>query len=106
MTAPYNIVRWFAFSATIAPRTSYGARGSPVYGSGAAVACHIEQRKANVMGPDGNEMTSDTAVYVSPDVAVSPYDRVTLPDGTIRPVKAVEIVNAPIGQAALKVVRL
>jgi len=38
MTAPYNIARWFAFSVTIEPRTSYGSRGSPVYGAGAAVA--------------------------------------------------------------------
>ncbi len=106
MTAPYNIVRWFAFSVTIEPRTSYGVRGSPVYGAGAAVACHIEQSKANVLGPDGNESATNVTIYVSPDVTVNPYDRVTLPDGAVRPVKAVDIINAPTGQAALKAVRL
>ena len=106
MTVPYNIARWFAFSVTIEPRTSYGSRGSPVYGAGAAVACHIEHKASNVLGADGNEITSDVSLLVNGDVTVNPYDRVTLPDGSKRPVQAVQTVNTPTGSAAMKVVFL
>lgn len=105
MTAPYNIARWFSYSVTIAPCSSYGSRGSPVYGMGALVACHIEQSKENILGPDGNELAANVTIYVSPDAAVKPYDRVTLPDGTVRPVRSVDVINTPTGKAALKVVR-
>ena len=106
MTVPYNIARWFAFSVTIEPRTSYGVRGSPVYGAGAAVACHIAHKANNVLGADGNETTSDISLTVKGDVTVNPYDRVTLPDGSKRPVKAVDTVNTPTGTAAMKVIYL
>lgn len=105
MTAPYNIARWFSYSVTIAPCSSYGSRGSPVYGTGASVACHIEQSKENSLGPDGNELAANVTIYVSPDAVVNPYDRVTLPDGTVRPVRSVDVINTPTGKAALKVVR-
>lgn len=106
MTVPYNIARWFAFSVTIEPRTSYGVRGSPVYGAGAAVPCHIEHKASNTLGADGNEVSSDVSLLVNGDITVSPYDRVTLPDGSKRPVKAVQTINAPTGSAAMKVVYL
>lgn len=106
MTVPYNIARWFAFSVTIEPMSSYGVRGSPVYGAGAAVSCHIEHKASNVLGADGNEITSDVSLTVNGDVTVNPYDRVTLPDGSKRPVKAVQTINTPTGVAAMKVVFL
>jgi len=106
VTVPYNIARWFAFSVTIEPRTSYGSRGSPVYGAGAAVACHIEHKASNALGADGNEISSDVSLTVKGDVTVNPYDRVTLPDGSKRPVKAVQTINAPTGSAAMKVIYL
>ncbi len=97
---------WLKQSVTIEPMTSYGVRGSPTYGTGAAVACRIEQTASNVLGTDGNEITSDVSLLVNGDVTVNPYDRVTLPDGSKRPVKAVQTINAPTGSAAMKVVYL
>jgi hypothetical protein len=93
-------------SVTIEPITGYGAHGTPTYGAGVVVPCYINSKLQNVLGPDGNEVVSDTYILIDGAVSANPYDRVTLPDTTKRPVKSVSSANLPDGSTAMKVVYL
>lgn len=105
ITSPYTFVAWMQQSATIEPCTSF-SKGSPVYGTGVSVACIVSQKMQNVLGADGNEIASDISLTTEGTVSVSPYDRVTLADGTVRPVKTVQSVRSVSGAIVMKVIYL
>jgi hypothetical protein len=105
-TAPYSFTAWFPHRVTLEHLQGYGTRGSPTYDVGSVVSCFLTYKLQNVLDVNGNEITSDASLLMDGSVTVTPYDRIALPDGTIRPVKAVAQSDMPTGETVLKVVYL
>ncbi len=104
--SPYSFTAWFPHRVSIEDLQGYGARGTPTYALPVVVDCYLNHKLQNVLGPDGNEVVSDSYLLVDGTVSVQPYARVTLPDGNKRPVKSVGSGNLPSGPTAIKVVYL
>jgi hypothetical protein len=105
-TSPYSFTAWFPHRASLEHLVGYDEGGSPTYDVSAVVECYLNYKLQNVLGPDGNDVTSDSYLLIDGAVTVAPYDMITLPDGTKRPVKNVASSNMPTGQTVLKVVYL
>ena len=92
--------------ATIENRIGYSDRGAPIYDTPVIYACYYIQQIQNILTPDGNEAVSTSNLLVDGSVPVAQYDRVTLPDGSIRPVLSTKVAVMPNGTCMLKVVYL
>lgn len=103
--SPFSVSMWLGQSVSIASLVGY-SRGAPVYSAAAAADCYVCYKLQNILGADGNEVVSDSYLLLDGSVTVAPYDLVTLPDGTKRPVKHVASATMPIGANVLKVVYL
>ena len=96
----------FPHLVSIENRIGYSARGAPVYSSPVIYSCYYMQQVQNILTPDGNEAVSTSNLLVDGSVVVAQYDRVTLPDGTVRPVLSTKTATLPSGTCMLKVVYL
>jgi hypothetical protein len=104
--SPYNVQAWMRQTAQIEPRRTFGAKGAPVYGDPFDAPVLITRKMSNALTADGNEVRSDITLTVPWYVRVMEYDRVTLPDGTKRPVRAVSLIETPLGAVVARTVYL
>jgi hypothetical protein len=104
--SPYNVQTWMRQTAQIEPRRAFGPKGAPVYGDPFDSPALITRKMSNVLTADGNEVRSDITLTVPWYVRVMEYDRVTLADGTKRPVRAVSPIETPLGAVAARMVYL
>ena len=105
--SPYDFSMYFPHRLSIEVRQGYGMHGAPTYGAPTVVPGYYNSKIQNVLTSDGNEVVSDSFILFNGGVSVHEYDRITLPDGTVRPVKTVSSSNMPnSGACVLKTVYL
>lgn len=64
------------------PSTGYDADGAPAFGTGVTIKCRVSPRARKVLDAHGTEVVSAAVIYTEEAPAVSPNDRITLPDGS------------------------
>ncbi|MEV4837786.1 hypothetical protein AB0K05_24910 [Nonomuraea sp. NPDC049486] len=64
----------------IEPHTGDGPFG-PQYGEQASVLCFVDDKRRLVVGPTGDQVVSESTVYMPLDTVCPVHSRVTLPSG-------------------------
>lgn len=82
----------------VASTDAYGKR--TFSGSSTSVQCRIQKSKRLIANDDGEQIPEDGRVYCYGVVAVNIEDKLTLPDGSVRPIISVETRNDDTGAYA------
>lgn len=92
--ASNRLARWCTSTVTIAPFSSLDAGGAASYGTAVSYPAWVERTTTLVKDQTGREVLSTTQLYLAPSSGSLPgvtvKDRVTLDDGTVPTVLAVE----------------
>jgi hypothetical protein len=75
-------------------RNSYGELS---YGATTSFSAHVQKRQKMIRADNGDELTSDTVVYIYGDAGLELDSQLTLPGGTVRVVLAVDSVTDETG---------
>lgn len=96
MTAKLLVHRWMDQTLTVHAVSGYKSVGDPTYSTASAShACRVEKVQRLVKGPDGRDVLATTRVFVGTTTAavaptVTVQSKVTLPDGTVPKLLAVD----------------
>lgn len=75
---------------TIEPFTSRNDYGAATYGAPVPYPCRVVEDLQMLRQPDGSQKLARHKVTLDGDAVVDPRDRLTLPDGTVPRILAVE----------------
>jgi len=76
--------------------TGQDAYGKPTYGAPVTRRCRIEYQVQTVGNQQGQERTSNTALYFDGTFAVTGRDTLLLPDGTAPAIQQVQVWEDPL----------
>lgn len=83
---------------------SLNGYGKPTYSTQGSTYRGLVQNKRRVIrGTDGTEKVSSARVILASTVAISITDKITLPDGTVRPVLNVDLMFDEEGQSHVQI---
>lgn len=68
---------------TVEPATGADAWGNRTYGTEATYKARIQNQRRKVVDINGEEVVSETTVYLATTVAISAHSRMTLPSGYV-----------------------
>lgn len=77
---------------TLHVRSSTDFHGKPTYagGAGTSLTCRVEEGRNVTRGSDARDITEDGRIYVYGTTTATVNDKITLPDGAVVRVVAVE----------------
>lgn len=70
-------------------RTGVDQYNRPTYAAGVSITCYLDRRPRLVRSVDGQEVTSNTTVYLDGVYGLDHHDRLTLPSGRQPPILSV-----------------
>jgi hypothetical protein len=94
---------WLKQTVTVKPFTGLNDYAEPSYGTGASVACRIQQTDEQVIGADNTLIHATAKILMDGSASVSVSDKVTLPNGEEKPILKLNAIAGPAGTDYLKV---
>lgn len=95
MTLPADMLR---HQIIVEPHLGAGPAG-PVYGEPVTYQSYVEDERQLVRSATGDEVVSETTVYLNPGADIPAESRVTLPSGRRATVISVAVMEGPPGSA-------
>jgi hypothetical protein len=97
---------WRNTTVTISPFTSYDKFGTPSYGSAVSTLCYLEMHPKMITNDVGQQVVSQSRLYIVGSSAYTARDKVVLPDSKYPPILKIDNYYNEIGTLEMSVINL
>ena len=92
-----ELLELFPHKVQIQRRTGRDKNTDPIYSAAAEYAAQVVEKIKRVVDTNGREVVSSVQAIVPTDEAISPFDKITLPDGSTPVILAIESFPDEVG---------